>query len=204
MDGHVYESEHLQRGFLMRFILAACLALTASPVLAWTLDDTASSISYVTIKNGDTAEANLLTSLEGSVSEEGIATVDISLASVETFIDIRNERMREILFQVADFPLASIAAEIDMEKLAAMGAGETAESEFGLTVETHGTTANYGATAYVTRISEDRVIVNSKAPVIVYASDLGYEEGIAKLREIAGLDSIQTVVPVSFNLAFDR
>jgi hypothetical protein len=184
--------------------LAAGLSLLAAPAFAWTLDNTSSSISYVTIKNGETAEANLLSDLSGKVGDDGAATVDISLASVETFIDIRNERMREFVFKVVDFPLATVTANLDMAALSAMEAGSTAEAEFEVTVAANGTEAAYDAMAYVTRVGEGRVQVSSKAPIIVYAEDLGYEGGVSKLQEIAGLDSIQTTVPVSFNLAFDK
>lgn len=185
-------------------LIAAGLSLLAAPAFSWTLDNEASSISYVTIKNGEIAEANLLSDLSGKVGEDGAASVDISLASVETFIDIRNERMREFVFKVVDFPVATVTANLDMDALAAMEAGSTAEAEFEVTVAANGTEAAYDATAYVTRVGDSRVQVSSKAPIIVYTEDLGYEHGVSKLQEIAGLDSIQATVPVSFNLAFNN
>ncbi len=198
------DQPHDTMGFKMRFILAACAALAASPALAWTLDSSTSAISYVTMKNGDTAEANLFTAMSGEVSEDGLASLEIYLASVETFIEIRNERVRDVLFQVSDHPMAKILAGIDLAALDTLEAGETTETAFEVSVVTHGMTATYDANAYVTRASENRVVVSSKLPLIVHASDFGYTEGIARLQELAGLDSIQDVVPVTFNLTFER
>ncbi|MCR9087015.1 MAG: YceI family protein [Rhodobacteraceae bacterium] len=178
--------------------------LLAGPVAAWTLDGDSSAVSYVTTKNTDTAEANLLTGLTGSVSDEGQAAVEVSLSSVETFIDIRNERMREILFRVADFPVATVTAALDMDALQALEPGATTEAEFEVSIAANGEETSYDTMAFVTRVGEDRVLVNSKAPIIVYVEDFGYSDGVAQLQEIAGLDSIQPAVPVSFNLSFSR
>ncbi|MEV8465718.1 YceI family protein [Fluviibacterium sp. DFM31] len=189
----------------MRIIsLVAGLSLLAGPLFAWTLDNAASSISYVTTKNGSTSEANLLSDLSGTVGDDGTATVEISLGSVETFIDIRNERMREFVFKVVDFPIATVSAALDPAAMAGMAPGSTTEASFEVTVAANGTEASYEATAYVTQVGEDRVLVASKAPIIVHAEDLGYDEGISKLQEIAGLDSIEPTVPVAFHLVFDR
>lgn len=182
----------------------AVAALVALPAGAWTLEDETSAISYVTIKNGEVAEPNLLSGLRGSVAEDGAANVEVLLSSVETYIDIRNERMREILFKVADFPVATITAQLDMAALADLAPGESRETGFALTVAANGQESSYDAMALVTRAGENRVIVSSVQPIIVYADELGYSEGVAQLQEIAGLDSIQPAVPVSFTLSFAR
>lgn len=178
--------------------------LLAGPLSAWTLDSDSSAISYVTTKNGDTAEPNLLTGLSGAVSDDGAAAVEVSLSSVETFIDIRNERMREILFKVADFPVATVNAALDMGALQALEPGATTETEFEVSIAANGEESSYDAMAFVTRVGEDRVLVNAKAPIIVYIEDFGYGDGVSQLREIAGLDSIEPAVPVNFNLSLSR
>lgn len=183
--------------------LAAGLCL-CGPAVAWTLDGDKSAISYVTIKNAATAEPNLLTGLSGSVDDDGAARIDIALASVETYVDIRNERMREFLFRVSEHPVASLTARLDLDKLSMLDEGATTDTEFDVTIAANGTETDYPVIAAVTRVGANRVLVSARQPVIVYADDLGYDEGVAKLQEIAGLESIQLTVPVSFNLVFDR
>lgn len=191
---------------LRTIILAAGgIALSATGSAAdWTLENESSAVSYVSIKNAATAEANLLPDLAGGIDGNGAATVEITLDAVETYVDIRNERMREILFNVAEFPLARVTADLDLATLEDLDVGATTDHEFDLTVAANGAEASYPATAWVTRVGEDRVQVASKEPVIVYADDLGYLNGLDSLREIAGLDSIQSTVPVTFNLVFTR
>lgn len=185
-------------------IATSGLFLSTSIAFGWTLDGDASAISYVSIKNADTAEANLLPGLSGSVGEDGAATIEIALSSVETYIDIRNERMREHLFKVDTNPTASLSAQLDMAQFEEQGMGATMDVEFPVTISANGQETSYDVMAAVTRVGEDRIAVSSRQPVIMYADDLGYAEGIAKLQEIAGLDSIQLTVPVSFTLIFDR
>lgn len=186
--------------------LAAALTLTALPAFAanWTLDSDASAIGFVTIKNGETAEAHRFSGLSGSVSDAGAASVSIPLASVETFIDIRNERMREMLFKVASYPAATVSADLDMTAFETLATGDRMTQEIDITIATNGTEAEYFGDVIVTRIGDNMVAVSTARPFIADARDMGYEEGVAQLREVAGLDAISPAVPVTFDLVFTK
>lgn len=175
--------------------------LSTGITFGWTLDGDASSISYVSMKNAETAEANLLPGLSGTVDDDGKARIEIDLTSVETYVDIRNERMREYVFSE---PIAVLTADLDMAGLSSMEEGITQDIEFEVNIEVNGNSSSYDVIAAATRVGADRVVVSARQPVIIYPDDLGYGEGIAKLQELAGLDSIQLTVPVTFTLAFDR
>lgn len=189
---------------MTRIALTLAAALFASSAQGWTLVSENSAINYVSIKNGEVAEANLLPGLTGSVDDSGQAEIIVDLASVQTYIEQRDERMREHLFRVSEFPTARIAAQIDMAPLEALAPGDSAQAEFEVTVAANGAESAYPVKAQVSRLSEDRVAVMSYEPVIIDAEDLNYQGGIEKLREIAGLDSIQLAVPVGFTLVFQR
>ncbi|WP_179380889.1 YceI family protein [Jannaschia marina] len=186
-------------------ILTTSLALMTSPAFAgWALDGDKSTMGFVTIKNGETSEAHSFSGLSGSVADDGTAEVSIPLASVETFIDIRNERMREFLFKVADFPAATVSAAIDMAAYEDLAIGDRTTTEIDVTVATNGTEADYFGDISVTRISDTMVEVATTRPFIADARDFDYEDGVAKLRELASLDSIAPSVPVTFNLIFTK
>jgi hypothetical protein len=121
---------------------------------------------------------------------------------VETFIDIRNERMRDILF--AALPEATVSATIDLAALDGMRPGERRVQELDVTVAANGEEADYLTDVAITRLSNDAVTVSTARPLIADVRDLGYDGGIEQLREIAGLDSISPAVPVSFDLMFTR
>lgn len=188
--------------------LAACSQAPAEPPAltgtAWTLDGDASELSYVTIKAGEIAEANSFEGLSGSVSASGAATLEIDLASVSTGVDIRDERMREVLFVVADNPTANVTAQIDATAFEALGIGESAETTLDGTLSLKGIDAPFQAEVTVTRTGADSVLAVSNAPVIVEAARFELTEGLGQLQELAGLPSITPVVPVSFALTFTR
>lgn len=188
--------------------LAACSQAPAEapPVTGaeWTLDGAASELSYVTIKAGEIAEVNSFETLSGTVSANGAAKIEIDLASVSTGVDIRNERMRDILFVVADNPTASVAAQIDPAAFAALAVGESIDTALDGTLTLKGVETSFQAAVTVTRAGPDRVIAVSDAPIIIDAGALELTEGLAQLQELAGLPSITPVVPVTFALTFAR
>lgn len=176
-------------------------ALTTS---AWTVDGAASELSYVSIKAGDIAETNSFESLSGSVTAEGAAVIEIDLASVNTGIDIRDERMRDIFFVVADNPTATVTAQIDPASFEALSVGESTQTTLDGTLALKGVEAPFEAEVTVTRAGPDRVLAVSNAPVIVEARSFELTDGLAQLQELAGLPSITPVVPVTFSLTFTR
>lgn len=188
--------------------LAACSQAPADPAPltegAWTLDNAASELSYVTIKSEEVAELNAFEELSGSVSPDGAASIEIDLASVNTGVDIRDERMRDILFVVVDHPTATVTAEIDPASFETLGVGESVGTTIDGTLSLTGIDAPVRGDVTVTRVGPDRVLVVSDAPIIVEARRFELLDGLAQLQEIVELSSITPVVPVSFSLTFQR
>ena len=88
---------------LRRWALMLCLTLLTQPALAdWTLDNERSIVNFISIKNASIGEVHRFRSLAGSVSDDGAVRLVIDLDSVETLIPIRNQRMRELLFETDD------------------------------------------------------------------------------------------------------
>lgn len=189
-------------------LIAACVQAPAEPTPLvqgeWSVDASASSLSYVSVKAGEIAEANSFSGLSGGVTAEGAASLEIDLATVETKVDIRNERMRDIFFEVAQFPTASVTAQIDPTAFEALGVGESTVQPLEATLSVKGVETSVETQVSVTRTGEDDVLVTSVEPVIIYADALELTDGLATLQELAGLPSIAPVVPVSFSIAFQR
>ncbi|MEM7779504.1 MAG: YceI family protein [Pseudomonadota bacterium] len=190
------------------FTAAACSQATSEAEAvttgAWSVDSDASELAYVTIKQGDIAEINSFETVTGSISAEGAAQITVDLSSVSTGVDIRDERMRDIFFVVADNPTATISATIDPAAFESLAVGESATTEVAGTVSIKGVEAPVFADVTVTRAGADRVLAVSDAPVIIDAGRFELTGGLAQLQELAGLDSITPVVPVTFSLAFER
>lgn len=188
--------------------LAACSQTPADapPVTGaeWTLDGAASELSYVTIKAGEIAEINSFETVTGAIGADGAANVTIDLASVSTGVDIRDERMRDLFFVVADNPSATVTAQIDPAAFETLAVGESMETTLDGTLALKGIEAPFQAAVTVTRAGPDRVLAVSDAPVIVEAGTFNLTDGLAQLQELAGLPSITPVVPVTFALTFTR
>lgn len=188
--------------------LAACAGEPDAPPPVnsgeWQVVPDASRLTYVSIKSGEVLETNRFNDLSGSVSKSGTASVTIDLASLETGVDIRNQRMRELFFEVADHPTATVTAAIDPGDFADLAVGETTTQPLDATLELKGVEGEIESQVEVTRTAPDRVVASSIEPVLVYADAFGLGEGIEQLREIAGLPSITPAVPVTFALTFER
>jgi YceI-like domain len=182
----------------------AATEATAVTEGAWTLDPAGSRLSYVSIKAGEIAEANRFDKLSGSVAGDGTATLDIDLASVNTGVDIRNERMREIFFEVTGNPKASVTAKLDPAAFAGLAVGQSIVRPMKATVSIKGATSDVETEVLVTRVAEDRVTVVPTAPVIISTDMFGLTDELGELRALAQLPSITPAVPVTFSLAFTR
>jgi polyisoprenoid-binding protein YceI len=179
---------------------------TAAPLAegTWALDPAGSRLSYVSIKAGEVAEANRFDTLAGTVAADGTASLDIDLASVNTGVDIRNERMREIFFGVAEFPKANVTAKLDPAAFAGLAVGQSLTRPLKANVAIKGASSEVETEVLVTRVAENRVTVVPTAPIIISTDMFGLTDELGELRALAQLPSITPAVPVTFSLAFTR
>ncbi len=191
--------------FNKNFLAAAAVVIALTPgsaFAAWVLDGAESSINIVSVKKGKAGEVHSFKTLSGNVTDDGVATVNIELGSVETGIPIRNTRMGTMLFEIEKFPLAKISAKLDAEAFKSQAVGTRMAHEIVLTVDLHGVSKEISAGIYVTRLSKTMVNVASAKPIIIKAGKFGLKGGIKALKKAANLPSIATAVPTTFNLVF--
>ncbi|XOV88521.1 MAG: YceI family protein [Pseudomonadota bacterium] len=177
---------------------------TLSARADWTLDPVASSLTFASVKNGSIVEPHRFGSLSGNIDASGEAVVTVALDSVDTLIPIRDERMRDLLFEVKQFPTATFRAkvEVSFHQTGAVGTSSEFPLEGELTI--HGVTIKTSVPVKINRVSTDRVQVLPVRPLILSVAQFGMGEGLEALRKIAGLESIGPAVPVSFLLVFQR
>ncbi len=189
---------------LTQLLIIISLIVAGPCFAAWTLDNDSSQVSFVSVKAGDAGEVHRFTEISGELSSGGNASVTIQLASVDTLIPLRDERMRELLFQTNLFPTASLSTNIDMDALNAIEPGNSMDMAANLTLDLHGQQLSLAAEMIVARLGDHRLMVSSRKPVIVNAASVDLVNGIEALREVANLPSISKAVPVSFVLTFDE
>ena len=185
----------------LTFVTVFFLASSASA--HWELDNNSSILSFVTVKADHVGEVHTFDQLSGDINDDGSVQITIELASVNTLVDIRNERMQNMLFETNLFPQATISGEIDLDAVAAMDAGVSQAISVNFDLAIHGESSSYKADLLVTR-TESGVLASTVKPIIVMADTHGLVSGVEALREVAGLPSISRSVPVSFNVVFEQ
>jgi polyisoprenoid-binding protein YceI len=191
-----------RRQLLPVLLLAAC---TASAQAGWQLMSNQSQISYTTTKvfpgaESSAAENNRFAQLEGTVGDDGMAEIRILLDSVNTNVAIRDERMRNIVFETEQYPAATVSAQVPQSVLAEPGLHQI---DLTMQLDMHGMQKSMTVPVNVVNESS-RILVTSMSPVLVDATEFGFGGGILELTRLAGLMHIPTTVPVSFNLVFQQ
>ena len=170
----------------------------------YVLDAESSSVFFVTTKNTHDIEAHHFTSVSGSISSEtGEATLGINLNSVETEVDIRNERVRDLLFEVDSFSDAVATLPVDLEDLAAQEVGSTQKESVSAMLDLHGVSVAIDTELSITKLSDSQLMVQNVSPILIDAEDFDLTGGIEMLRNLANLPVISYSVPVNFTLLFN-
>lgn len=184
-------------GFLL---LCLTLCLASAQAGTWSIDNSASRLSFISTKAGAMAEVHGFDQLSGTLRGDGQFELTIDLNSVNTAIDIRDERMRDLLFDTARFPTASLEAQIDMAQVQQIAVGQQGQVATEARLNLHGREVDLTIQAEVARLDEGTLLVTSSQPIVVTAGQFDLLPGVDRLREIAGLSSISPAVPISFRL----
>lgn len=191
----------------MRMLLLLIIGMAGLPAGAqaqeWLLNPTASRFYMQTVKAGGVFENHQFSGLTGTVNPNGDASVKIDLTSVASGIDVRDVRMRFILFETFKFPDADVTAKLDMNALRAVMAASRIEYPLKLNVKLHGFEKSLDVPVTVSKISQNSVSVATSKPIIVPADTFGFTAGIAKLSEAVGGTPIANGATFTFDLTFE-
>jgi hypothetical protein len=189
----------MKKGLIAGLVLMA----SGSAWADWQLDNDFSRVNFVSVKKDVIGEAHSFKQIKGTLSDEGKLSIEIALASVETLIPIRNERMQKLLFETNMFPQADLTAMVDPKHfMLANGESKivTVDADVGL----HGVNKLIKTEVMITRVSSKKLLVASLKPIILRPADFGLDKGVMKLQAVAMLPSITQSVPVSFVLTFNQ
>lgn len=169
----------------------------------WTLNTEDSGIHFVTVKKEHTGEVSRYTDISGSIAVDGMATFAIDLNSVESNIDVRNERLRNFLFETNILPSMYYNVDINPADIETMSVGATRLDTLAGTLSLHGIHQAVSADVLIVKHADNRVSVSTRAPILVDSKNFDMAGGIEVLRTVANLSAIGEVVPVTFRLVFD-
>lgn len=186
----------------MKKAMLPLLLLSSAAFADLTLDNSASQLNFGSIKNNSVAELHRFTQLSGSVDKSGKAKIAIDLSSVDTRIDIRDERMKEHLFDVENFPKAIYTAEVDIDAVKEMAIGEIQQRRLKGELALHGKKAPLEMLVRIVKGAGDALTVYTVEPAFISIADFDLGSGVDKLQELAGLKSITRAVPLTFSVVF--
>ena len=181
-------------------LLVICLTTSVHVLAGWIIDPAGSYVGFASVKNDLIAENHSFTDVTGVIEDSGKAKIVIALASVETLIPVRNERMQAILFEVAQYPDVTVTADLNLNEFTSLGLGQSETDTIILSVNLHGTDLSKNVLVKVTRSSDTSYEVTSLGPIVIHASQFALSDGLESLRKVAGLQSIDLMVPVTFDL----
>ncbi|WP_263081186.1 YceI family protein [Endozoicomonas sp. Mp262] len=187
----------------MNKLLVAIMAFCFSTIgfADMTLINDKSSLTFISIKQNQVAEVHRIKNLSGSYKGNK-AEVTLDLASIDSKIGIRDQRMRDYLFEVSTFATARFTANIDSGLVASLPEGEVMPKTLDGELELHGQKVPVTTKVNVIRLKSGGLSVTTIEPLIINAREFDMVKGIDKLRQLAGLDSIGYAVPVTFSVEF--
>jgi outer membrane protein OmpA-like peptidoglycan-associated protein len=194
------------QGVLIRALSVTALVaagLGSARAQDWLLNASASHFYMQTAKANAIIETHQFTGLEGHISNAGDASVKIDLTSVASGIDVRDVRMRFLLFETYKFPNAEITAKLEMPRLQELLKTTRITYPLKFTVSLHGMSKEIEAPVYVTRLNDKSVSVMTAKPIIVTADTFALAAGIAKLSEAVNGTPIVTAASITFDLVFE-
>jgi polyisoprenoid-binding protein YceI len=181
-------------------VMGLSLSSISAQAMDWVVDSSDSQLNFISIKKTNIAEVHTFKHLQGSYDAQGQFVLDIDLASVDTSVAIRDDRMKKELFDVSKYSTAILTASIDTDLVDAIAEGASSHLTVDAKLNLHGVTKPVTLDVIVTRLVGAKLSVVSAQPVIINADDFELASGINKLMELASLPSISHVVPVSFYL----
>ncbi|MEE2025570.1 MULTISPECIES: YceI family protein [Alkalimonas] len=185
---------------LCSLLLATSLGASAN----WQLDNSTSRLDFVSLKNDVAAEVHQFSQLSGSWQADGSLQIEIAVSSLQTHIPIRDDRMWQYLLKLDDYPLITATGTVSPDAIAdlAIGSSKTVRVPLQLTIV--GQTQRVQSEVLVTRLAENSLQVNTQAPIMVNGDQFGLTEGLNRLRDLAGLQNINPMVPVTFTVRFEK
>ncbi|MCP3126779.1 MULTISPECIES: YceI family protein [unclassified Shewanella] len=185
-------------------IVALSAMASFSCAAKWQVMEQDSRVSFISVKKGDIGEVHYFKQLKGTLADSGQFDLTIPLAGVATGIEVRDERLQNLLFEVSLYPELKLTSQVDSKMLKDLAVGESKVADYDGKISLHGKEQTKTFSVIITKVSDNKLMVSSFQPIIVNANEFDLVAGVDKLRDIAGLSSISQAVPVSFVLTLTQ
>ena len=112
--------------------------------------------------------------------------------------------MRDIVFKVAENASAKLTGDMNLEAHRDQEIGTSRIVEASISIELVGQEIDYDVMLLLTRLAENKVMVTPHGVIFLDVEDFDLAGAIETLKELAGLETIANVAPMSFYLTFEK
>ena len=188
---------------ILPLLLLSIVSFTSMNASAqWSLAPSSAELKFLSTKvlmnKQSITEISSFQTLSGTVSDEGELELKVKLGSVNTQISIRDQRLRDWVFEVSKFQDAEISGKIAKVNLTALAVGAPLRIKLALVLKAHGKEIPLEADLQLVKDLGGSIYVSSISPILLDVKQLGLNIGIEKLIEVMGLASINQQVPITF------
>ncbi len=181
-------------------VLALLLSIGNMANAAWQVSEAESKVYFSSTKNETVFETHSISNVSGKWEKNGKLTVLMPISKVETGIEIRNQRLKDIVFKQNEYPSAIFTANVTPKKVKELKVGDSIEMETVGELTLAGKKQSLPIRFSVLRKSKSELDIKNIGNINVDAGNLGLGESIEKLKEIAKLNAISLNVPVTFEI----
>ncbi|MPY23576.1 YceI family protein [Shewanella sp. YLB-07] len=188
---------------ILPLLLLSIVSFTSMNASAqWSLAPSSAELKFLSTKvlmnKQSITEISSFQTLSGTVSDDGELELKVKLGSVNTQISIRDQRLRDWVFEVSKFQDAEISGKIAKVNLTALAVGAPLRIKLALVLKAHGKEIPLEADLQLVKDLGGSIYVSSISPILLDVKQLGLNIGIEKLIEVMGLASINQQVPITF------
>ena len=169
------------------------------------MDNSRSYLDFSSVKNASIIEVHKFKDLSGGITQDGLVKINISLSSVATGIEIRDQRLKDYLFETKKYPNAVFTTQVNLKKvLSEIKENKVYQKKLDGYLTLKGHKVFLKLNIKIKSLSSKTVQIMSLKPIVLNIVDFKMTEGIEKLQEMAQLDSIGFNVPINFKAVFKK
>lgn len=170
---------------------------------AWRLVAEESSITYDASLNGQSAAAETIKTLSGTVRDNGAVEIHIDAQSAQSLVDVGNPKLVEYSFNLAQ-PTAVLRTQVDPAVVEGLAPGDSKTIPVAGLLVLSGVPMDVNTRLTVTRITPTRVRVTSNDRAVIDMDQLGASTGLTTLIQLAGLSGVKRTTNVAMHMVFDK
>ncbi|WP_318462313.1 YceI family protein [Photobacterium leiognathi] len=183
------------------FIFISCLiSISAYAKSDYELISSISSLFFSTIKSQYIIESSSMKPTEGRINQDGTFSITIPIDTINTGISIRDERVKDLFFDLSNHPHISVSGKLDLSIIS----NKPKLLSLRVNVKMYGNIKSIIFPVVIMK-SDNYILVSSYSHNIISASDFGIPtDNLVKLAATVGSIKISDQVPVTFTLAFNK